>query len=637
MSRTIWQLSKRNKMHLAAALPVLLAIAALTWHFTAIGNRGFAHRFVVGQRLVYKLEYLSASAADFGVLTQGAARDADPDRDQEILTNVNAELHGTVLEVSANGAVIACIMRNPKVQVVFNGELVDDQADMIQTDLGRMLIADVDRNGRMVAVHLDPNVRALSHTFVRALLAATQVVLPDDPAPSAWETREADTNGEYVAQYQREAADAEQAHVAVFTRERLRYLPRPRQHSIRKLDIETTARPSGNLTIRFDLAAGRIDSIEGTEATTIFVDEKVVARAETTVRLQLASSETLSRSALDKLIRACAALKTEPAIALSAPTPTTGRDTAIHRNELGDATLESLLAELARIEANADENVVQTPVYLKLKALIYLQPETCPRLAKELIAAKADSRTMQILTGALASIGNAQAQSALATAIRARPHDEPALAMLVAALAMVDTPTEASEQALRDLAATSPLPNVRASAELGLGTMAHQLADIQPHRTARIVRAVAAQLDKATSVDARRQYLLVLGNAGANESLDVIARYLGDAEPEVRAAAAAALRWIDATEADRLLCNALAGDADATVRIEAATALGFRAATPASFAVQKNAFLKDTATGVRLAVMPALARAGERDLLTRALTDSAQEVREQAANLLAIE
>ncbi len=322
---------------------------------------------------------------------------------------------------------------------------------------------------------------------------------------------------------------------------------------------------------------------------------------------------------------------------MSAPTPTADRDTTIHRNELGDATLESLLAELARIEASADENAVQTPVYLKLKALIYLQPETCPRLAKELSAAKSESRIMQILTGALASIGNAQAQSALALAIRSRPNDEPALAMLVAALAMVDTPTEASEQVLRELAATSPLLNVRASAELGLGTMAHQLADTQPQRTARIVRAVAAQLDKATSVDARRQYLLVLGNAGANESLDTIARYLGDSAPEVRAAAAAALRWIDGAEADRLLCNTLSADADATVRIEAATALGFRVATPATFAAQKHAFLKDTATGVRLAVMPALARAGGRDLLTQALADSSQEVREQAANLLAIE
>src|SRR5882724_218352 len=47
VSRTIWLFSNRNKMRLAAALLLLLAIAALAWHFTAVANRGFAHRFIV--------------------------------------------------------------------------------------------------------------------------------------------------------------------------------------------------------------------------------------------------------------------------------------------------------------------------------------------------------------------------------------------------------------------------------------------------------------------------------------------------------------------------------------------------------------------------------------------------------------
>jgi len=58
----------------------------------------------------------------------------------------------------------------------------------------------LDRQGRIHSVHSDPNVSALSHTFVRALLAATQVALPDDRARSAWQTHEGDPNGEYVCE-----------------------------------------------------------------------------------------------------------------------------------------------------------------------------------------------------------------------------------------------------------------------------------------------------------------------------------------------------------------------------------------------------------------------------------------------------
>ena len=114
---------------------------------------------------------------------------------------------------------------------------------------------------------------------------------------------------------------------------------------------------------------------------------------------------------------------------------------------------------------------------------------------------------------------------------------------------------------------------------------------------------MAGQLGKANSADGRRHYLFVLGNAGAEASLDVIAGHLGDSAADVRAAAAAALRWIDTSKADRLLCEALLGDTDAAVRMEAAAAFSFRTMTSKAFAAQKKAFTDDASTSVRLAVL----------------------------------
>ena len=94
-------------------------------------------------------------------------------------------------------------------------------------------------------------------------------------------------------------------------------------------------------------------------------------------------------------------LKDEPIIASSydARRPTAQREANINRTELGEATLESLLDEMARQEAKADPNESDTRLYLQLKALVSLHPETSLPLAKMLGAAKMESRTLQLLAG----------------------------------------------------------------------------------------------------------------------------------------------------------------------------------------------------------------------------------------------
>ncbi|MEM7724789.1 MAG: hypothetical protein AAF208_00265 [Cyanobacteria bacterium P01_A01_bin.45] len=101
----------------------------------------------------------------------------------------------------------------------------------------------------------------------------------------------------------------------------------------------------------------------------------------------------------------------------------------IQRQELGDATLESLLNEMKKAEASQSEN--NTSLYLKIKPLVYLKPETSKILGERLLKAKPDSLSMQIISGALANAGNPQAQSALV-----RDHWED-LSVLIPSLATV--------------------------------------------------------------------------------------------------------------------------------------------------------------------------------------------------------
>src|SRR5262249_10188537 len=157
-------------------------------------------------------------------------------------------------------------------------------------------------------------------------------------------------------------------------------------------------------------------------------------------------------------------------------------------------------------------------------------------------------------------------------AIRARGDDFTTLAVLIPALGLVDNPTPQSEELLRELSGRGDV-NIRTTAQLALGVMARNLSDTAPERTARIVRDALRQLEGATQADERRQMLLVLGNIGDAGTLDAIRKHARDVAPEVRSAAAAALRWLEVDGADELLAGLLAADADAVVRGEAAAAL----------------------------------------------------------------
>jgi hypothetical protein len=313
---------------------------------------------------------------------------------------------------------------------------------------------------------------------------------------------------------------------------------------------------------------------------------------------------------------------------------------AIHAAELGEATLESLLAGLAKAESAPDHR--NDRLYLKFKALIYLHPESSVEIGKILAQAGAESFTMRTLTAALGAVGHARAQQALVNALRARPQDNAALRLFIPALGEASRPTPLAEAALRDLAFDSSNSSGRetaAMAQLALGAMAQTLATTAPERAKSLVERFLKELVSASSEQAIRQWLLVLGNAGADQSLPAIARFTDHPSPTLRAAAVSSLRWIEAGRADELLAKALTSDPEATVRAEAAAALSHREMNAATFEAQKRAFQTDKAVNVRLTLLRNLWRAQgtfpeARKLVEAAAKDESKEVRKQAQAIL---
>jgi hypothetical protein len=355
------------------------------------------------------------------------------------------------------------------------------------------------------------------------------------------------------------------------------------------------------------------------------------------VRLETLSPEELaSMRDLNAAIERVAA-----AVPMFAPPSKEATEASIARTELGAATLESLLADLARMETS-DSNSNETPLYLKFKAMIYLHPESCANLGSILTTADANGTTMRILTGALSAVNHADAQAALATAIRSRPEDWPALVLLIPPLGQSPSPTRSSEELLQELAFNSHNPDIASTAQLSLGSMARNLAQIAPERTAKIVKVFINAIEHTPSAGATRLMIFALGNAGSSDAFPIISRFLHESSPELRAAAAEALRWIDSDQVESLLINALISDQDSSVRQEAAIALGFRKVGEAGLQAQKGVLLKETDVKIRLVVLNNLWNARDsfpevHGIMKEAANrNSSKEVRKAAREIMAM-
>jgi HEAT repeats len=612
------------------------------------------YRFVAGEKLIYRVSYGGIAQTDFRVLFGGQNQSAGNLQSgplglaQRIEVKVQGQLLVTVVEVKDHGVVLAYSLHDAVVKLIVNGQEEGANEATIKNDLSRDVFAALDPRGKVLSVRFDPATEKFSQNFARALLGATQFVLPGEGSGGLgeWQTQEEDPNGQYVARYlrlsRRLASARSSARGSVTLQKTItHYIPATAKPSPTELNVKTTVTPAGSLTATFDQNKGRVVALNGTESQTIEVDGKTVAHSRSILWLDYVGTEVLVPAKLAALRAVNSRLETSVAATpLSVAVSKEESETSIERTELATDNLGTLLADLARLEsASGDQN--ETPLYLKFKALIYLHPESSAALGRMLATADAKSLTMRVLTGALGAVGNPEAQAALVSAIKARPTDWPALSMLIPALSDASAPTPLAEETVSELAFRATDPNIASTAQLTLGTMAHSLAETSPERAARIVSSFVERINPATSADTTRQLLLALGNAGTAQAYPTIARFTTDPSPALRAAAATALRWVDTDQAGAQLITILASDAEPAVRLEAANALGFRPLNADSFAAQKRALATDKDEKVRQALLSNFWKGRAAFPEARALVekaaagDESEEVRKAATEFLA--
>jgi hypothetical protein len=590
-------------------------------------------RFVAGQRLVYQIDLESSSASDFGSLF-AEGRSA---LSHVFEASMKGELAVTVLEADLQHALLAYHLRLENVRFQADGQETPEQSQVIRAALARPVFGLLDGRGRVLSVRFDPATGPPAQHAARTLLAAIQFVgLPPNADPGAdWEAEEDDPSGTFVAHYH-EHADG------TVHKTKLRYLPPKQAKKSKTIVLTPTIESEGEYVATLDAAVHCLIALSAEEAQSVTYQSRLIGQGDLKLEMQLIRNEQSAAAELAALRAAEAELaKTGRAVPLCAARSSEESRLAIQRQELGTATLESLLADLAEAEAASPEVKDATRLFLRFKALAIVRPESCARLGELLTDAEAGSLRMHILADALEAAGHAKAQAALIASIQGRTGDWPALAMLIPVLGSAESPTPETEHALQSLAFGTHDDNVTAAARLALGNVARSLGEESPARAAKIVDLLLLQLAVSRSAESKWQLLLALGNAGSARALPTLTRFLDDTSPELRGAAAWALRWIDSPRADLLLTTkVLSSDRISSVRLEAVRALRFRETTSANFAAQEKALAAEAEAVVRMALLNNLWDARQsnpkaRGLVERAAAgDPAPAVREAASKIL---
>jgi hypothetical protein len=560
-----------------------------------------SYHFVPGERWHYQVRYCGRGTFDLGAIAGGSASSVVGGSTQFVQTVVETELFMDVIANNERAVLVAYSFLRPQVVLSLDAQPLRESAEAIAADMRAAVLAELDSHGRIQLVRFDPQTEEASRQFMRSLLATMQFVVPmATTSAEGWEAWEDSPNGRCRAVYAT-APDAERKTLS-FVKTRQEYdvgvvKPGP-------IDMKPTHKPGGALQFAFDPVLGQVRTIRGSETLIVLLGDKVFAEGENSLTLELLNKQSLPEADADCLRRLARDRQRQGAPeSLMTKSPSWWTKLEAQKRELGDATLETLLADLAQQERVKDAKTDQMPLFRKISALIFVHPETSLRWGELVRQAGPESLTLRLVPSALAAAGHEQAQAALVAVLKSRISDEAVAVRLIPVLAMVERPSELAEVTLRDVTLHPAGPKIAASAQLGLGIMARSLKQDQPDRAEKIVAWAIGELETAQSVEMKHRFLLVLGNAGAQEGLPAIQKSLTDEDSGVRAAAVGALRFIGSDQAEALMTNVLGSDSEPQVRAETIRAFACRSKTQRALEACAKALQEDNSKSVRLAAL----------------------------------
>jgi|GEM_PF-6326176 len=278
----------------------------------------------------------------------------------------------------------------------------------------------------------------------------------------------------------------------------------------------------------------------------------------------------------------------------------------MNKETLGSDTLESLEERLAESAKGKPSESEKTRLYLKLKALLILQPQNSRALAARALEASAGALELQLVAGALSAAGTPEAQAALVEITKAAAPGSTKRLQLVPMLGFAESPTASTLLYLESLADGAGTPEAK-TARLSLGIAAHKGLAGEPVIAARIAASFVERLRASSTPGEIVGVLRGGGNTGHLDFLNVAASYLSDSDESVRAAAIFALRLVPFDTFASVYERALT-DPSKRVRAQALEALGppFQKPTASLSALLMRAYPNQHDASLRVTVLQLL-------------------------------
>jgi HEAT repeat protein len=581
----------------------------------------------VGVRLSYDIQYQSKGTTDLGpAIAKG--QDTSGTSKHDLLGTLDAVEVVTYLDREGTGGLHAAVsFTNQAIGIVVDGHHQIEREREISADLAKTVYVTLGANNCLTRIAYPDHYSSMARNFVSAVLSAQQFVVPAGLRGRAkWTTQEAGANASYSARYRLLDESGTVTRIS-------KTIMGPAVTG----DGSTQAIPQGQFEFRVT-ARGVVEHLHGAIHEDMLIQKHAVATQDTTMSARLLSNSLLLREELLAARHTYATRAREFDMSASLKShQTREREQAIQRRVLGQDNVESIQQDLVSLDHPNVSPGKQTAAYLKLKALLSLQPRSAIVFEKFLETADLARRSSQTVATALAAVGVTESQDALCDAIRFLATDLRALATLIPFVGSIEQPTERVITVLSELG-HSPSLQVRATALLALGTAARNLSHQSIERSNRIVNELVHQLSSAT--DDTANVLLALGNTGSDVAMQAILTRMHDQSPAVRRSVSSALAGTASPDSDAALCAMLKTDREPLVRTAAAQALKGRS----KIAIAKNALMQaaqqDQAENVRIASMFALTDLISSDHETRTVVatmaerDPSEVVRKEASTLL---
>ncbi len=484
--------------------------------------------------------------------------------------DIEGEASIVAIEQKAGAAVLALALDTLPRHVMNVGGTDILPTDSVRSVIGPRAFLDVDSRGSIVRIRHAASSPAIFRAVVRGLVAHMHINLPEDAATTTWSADEPGPSGRGPTAWTWERPLS-------FTRTRASYTELTGFEAHELTGAAQTLRATSR--VRLD-PAGHLASLDGDEDLSVTRGDVRFVASKQSLHLGHLRTEHAEAIALGD------GLETE----VPGLVPQGASKEEELKQVAGGWTLTSIeeaLVQLARGRKAPPGFLVESAAYLSL------HPEECAGLATLFADDRLGVVGRERLLDVLAASGTPQAQAAMRDALSetAARKDPARFANYLQHVGGIERPTEETLAFLRGVhAAKESDPHARRGAIVALGTATSRVAKEDRARARRDATAIGDALRTASDPADKRAAIAALGNVAMVEDVPVLVLASRDADPDVRGAAALALRHTGTEEGHRTLLGLLS-DPDVSVQRFAIDALTHAKLGPADLRVAADAVL----------------------------------------------